>query len=63
MESYLELSCALYLALARSVICNLRVRLLQEFWAVWNAVPQPSELLDGKRLVREGRYPWNSWVS
>lgn len=27
----------------------------QEFWAVWNAVPQPSELLDGKRLVREGQ--------
>jgi translation initiation factor 4E len=25
----------------------------QEFWAVWNGLPQPSELLDGKRITRE----------
>jgi translation initiation factor 4E len=25
----------------------------QEFWGVWNGIPQPSELLEGKKLVRE----------
>mmetsp|Transcript_74407 Transcript_74407/g.210529 ORF Transcript_74407/g.210529 Transcript_74407/m.210529 type:complete len:230 (-) Transcript_74407:62-751(-) len=25
----------------------------QEFWTIWNGVPQPSELLDGKRFTRE----------
>jgi len=25
----------------------------QEFWSVWNGVPQPSELLDGKRYMRD----------
>ena len=25
----------------------------QEFWSIWNGIPQPSELLDGKRLMRE----------
>jgi len=25
----------------------------QEFWSVWNGMPQPSELLDGKRLMRD----------
>jgi len=25
----------------------------QEFWEIWNGVPQPSELLDGKRFMRE----------
>lgn len=25
----------------------------QEFWEVWNGVPQPSELLEGKRFTRE----------
>jgi len=25
----------------------------QDFWAVWNGVPQPSELLDGKRFMRD----------
>jgi len=26
---------------------------VQEFWAIWNGIPQPSELIDSKRLVRE----------
>merc|ERR1719189_1295908 len=25
----------------------------QDFWAVWNGVPQPSELLDNKRFFRD----------
>mmetsp|Transcript_105214 Transcript_105214/g.297738 ORF Transcript_105214/g.297738 Transcript_105214/m.297738 type:complete len:233 (+) Transcript_105214:64-762(+) len=25
---------------------------VQEFWGIWNGVPQPSDLLDGKRMVR-----------
>lgn len=25
----------------------------QEFWSIWNGVPQPSELLDGKRFMKE----------
>eukprot|EP00928_Gymnodinium_smaydae_P063047 TRINITY_DN46745_c0_g1_i1.p1 TRINITY_DN46745_c0_g1~~TRINITY_DN46745_c0_g1_i1.p1 ORF type:complete len:232 (-),score=42.31 TRINITY_DN46745_c0_g1_i1:212-907(-) len=25
----------------------------QEFWSVWSGIPQPSELLDSKRLTRE----------
>mmetsp|Transcript_52341 Transcript_52341/g.147380 ORF Transcript_52341/g.147380 Transcript_52341/m.147380 type:complete len:236 (-) Transcript_52341:134-841(-) len=25
---------------------------VQEFWAIWNGVPQPSDLLDSKRMVR-----------
>eukprot|EP00415_Alexandrium_ostenfeldii_P000864 UN0864 len=25
----------------------------QEFWAIWNGVPQPSELLEGKRFMKE----------
>lgn len=27
---------------------------VKDFWAIWNHLPQPSELLDGKRFVREG---------
>jgi len=26
---------------------------VQDFWRVWNGVPQPSELLDNRRMVRE----------
>lgn len=26
---------------------------VQEFWAIWNGLPQPSELLENKRLVRD----------
>lgn len=26
---------------------------VQDFWSLWNHMPQPSELLDGKKLVRE----------
>jgi len=26
---------------------------VQEFWAIWNGIPQPSELIESKRLVRE----------
>jgi len=26
---------------------------VKEFWACWNHLPQPSELLDGKKFVRE----------
>ena len=26
---------------------------VQEFWKLWNHMPQPSELLDQKRMVRE----------
>jgi len=26
---------------------------VQQFWRVWNSMPQPSELLDQKRMVRE----------
>mmetsp|Transcript_66957 Transcript_66957/g.157867 ORF Transcript_66957/g.157867 Transcript_66957/m.157867 type:complete len:233 (+) Transcript_66957:122-820(+) len=25
----------------------------QEFWSIWNGVPQPSELLDNKRITRD----------
>eukprot|EP00413_Alexandrium_margalefii_P009015 CAMPEP_0204526062 /NCGR_PEP_ID=MMETSP0661-20131031/8234_1 /ASSEMBLY_ACC=CAM_ASM_000606 /TAXON_ID=109239 /ORGANISM="Alexandrium margalefi, Strain AMGDE01CS-322" /LENGTH=231 /DNA_ID=CAMNT_0051531889 /DNA_START=73 /DNA_END=771 /DNA_ORIENTATION=+ len=25
----------------------------QEFWSIWNGVPQPSELLEGKRFMKE----------
>merc|ERR1712007_397861 len=28
-------------------------RTAQDFWSIWNGIPQPSELLDGKRLMRE----------
>lgn len=28
-------------------------RTAQEFWQVWNGIPQPSELLDHKRFMRE----------
>lgn len=28
-------------------------RSVQEFWAIWNGIPQPSELLDGKRFTRQ----------
>lgn len=27
-------------------------RTVQEFWSIWNGIPQPSELLDGKKFVR-----------
>lgn len=26
---------------------------VQEFWAIWNALPQPSELLESRRIMRE----------
>merc|ERR1740138_1291093 len=26
---------------------------VKEFWAIWNHLPQPSELLDGRRWMRE----------
>lgn len=25
----------------------------QEFWAIWNGIPQPSELIESRRMVRE----------
>eukprot|EP00927_Polykrikos_kofoidii_P078529 TRINITY_DN75342_c0_g1_i1.p1 TRINITY_DN75342_c0_g1~~TRINITY_DN75342_c0_g1_i1.p1 ORF type:complete len:253 (+),score=35.98 TRINITY_DN75342_c0_g1_i1:404-1162(+) len=25
---------------------------VQEFWSIWNGIPQPSELLDGKKFIR-----------
>jgi len=26
---------------------------VQDFWGIWNGLPQPSELLEGKRIMRE----------
>ena len=32
---------------------------VQEFWALWNHMPQPSELLEQKRMVREFKVTQN----
>lgn len=36
---------------ARRQVCTFHTA--QQFWSVWNGVPQPSELLENKRFFRE----------